>query len=114
MHVLYVWLCPFSVDFIFRVIHIKCKDILLTFKVLKVYKLLGFFNVCVHVCVVNSRRLQHDLTDTGHGAETVCRVLQWKCLVLYIHTNQTYYLNVFCAVIIANHRALTVQCLYEV
>lgn len=30
----------------------------------------------------NSRRLQHDLTHAGHGAEAICRVLQWKSFVL--------------------------------
>lgn len=32
--------------------------------------------------LVNSRCLQHDFTDAGHGAQTICRVLQWKSLVL--------------------------------
>ena len=46
--------------------------------------------VCVCVCVrLYSRCLQHDFTDAGHGAETVCRVLQWKSLVLQRQTQKT-------------------------
>ena len=30
----------------------------------------------------NSRCLQHDLADAGHGTETVCGVLQWEGLIL--------------------------------
>lgn len=31
----------------------------------------------------NSRCLQHDFTDAGHCAETVCGVLQWEGLILH-------------------------------
>lgn len=37
--------------------------------------------VCVCVCE-DSRRLQHDSTHIGHGAETVCGFLQWKTFIL--------------------------------
>lgn len=38
--------------------------------------------VCERDGVGDSRRLQHDFADTGHGAEAVCRVLQWKSFIL--------------------------------
>lgn len=45
------------------------------------------------VCVEelgDSRCLQHDFTDAGHGAETVRGVLQRKGLVLYEKQNSYY------------------------
>ena len=42
-------------------------------------------------CSVNSRRLQHDLADAGHGAETVCGVLQGEGLILGGGATQRHY-----------------------
>lgn len=47
-------------------------------------------------CGENSRRLQHDFTDAGHGAETVCRILQWKSLVLQKHRTLIVYPETSC------------------